>query len=101
MNSNRHIFRNDVPWEQTVQDIFNYGQQGITTGQNLLNQYTGNQPIVEGELPDGSGNYQITAPDPNDDKKIMGIAKPYFYGGIAVIGVIGIFVFALVHKPKA
>lgn len=99
MNQNQHIFRNEVPWEETVNDILTYTQQGAATGQTLLNQYTGNTPITEGNLPNGSGNYQITTHDTKDDnKKTLGIPTPYFWGGVALIAVVGVFVFAITRK---
>ncbi len=84
---------------ETIQQIINYGNQGLGYAQTGLNVATG-QPITEGEFGDGAGSYQITHGYNRDESKIIGIPKPYFWGGIAFIAVAGLFIGSLYYKPK-
>lgn len=88
----------NATWQETFDQIVGYGQQGLSTAQDLKDQFTGDKPIDSGNLGGGAGTYEITSGVNRDESKIMGLPTPLFWGILVVAGIGAAYFFASTKK---
>lgn len=81
--------------------IVGYGQTAFATAGQIGAQIQGTKPIDQGEIGNGAGTWEATSGiNTRDEKKIIGLPQPLFWGGVVVVGVTVLFIAVKKFGPK-
>lgn len=91
-NANDGQPESDNGWN-IFKQIIGYGQTAFNTAGQIGAQIQGTAPIDQGELGNGAGTWEATSGiNTRNEKKILGMPQPLFWGGVVVVGVTAIFI---------